>query len=207
MTEDDRLSFAPVFIINLRSVFGGDRVHVSFSFFVFGSCLRCRRIRRRGFSGQGGHRKSGNGHKSGSVDQKSSTGDVTIVSVFFSNGDVWHCNSLFLLMVQFWPRLISDRNQVRRSVSSIQTSIRLAVATSRCSSQTLCASRRRAARVLLSSANSATMSDGSTYSALLSSTRCVREIWPIECNVRPPSFRTRSATGSVMAKSCSACSS
>src|SRR6266446_6030248 len=165
MTEDDRLSFAPVFIINLRSVFGGDRVHVSFSFFVFGFCLRCRRIRRRGFSGQGGHRKSG------SVDQKSSTGDVTIVSVFFSNGDVWHCNSPFLLMVQFRPRFISDRNQVRRSVSSIQTSIRLAVATSRCLSQTLCVSRRRATSVLLSSANSAIMSDGSTYSALLSSTR------------------------------------
>ena len=40
---------------------------------------------------------------------------------------------------------------MRRSVSSIQTSIRLAVATSRCSSHTLCASRSRAASVLLSS--------------------------------------------------------
>src|SRR5882724_412671 len=201
MTEDDRLSFAPVFIINLRSVFGGDRVHVSFSFFVFGSCLRSRRIRRRGFSGQGGHRKSGNGHKSGSVDQKSSTGDVTIVSVFFSNGDVWHCNSPFLLMVQFRPRFISDRNQARRSVSSIQTSIRLAVATSRCSSQTLCASRRRAANVLLSSANSAIMSKGSTYSASLSSTRWLRKIWPIDRSVSPPILRTRSAIGSVIANS------
>src|SRR2546423_15346984 len=98
--------------------------------------------------------------------------DVDVSSVFFSNTDVWHCNFSFLLGAYCCrPRFISDRNQVRRSVSSIQTSIRLAVATSRCSSHTLCASRRRAASVLLSSASSATMSRGSTYSASLSSTR------------------------------------
>src|SRR5438874_7100260 len=89
--------------------------------------------------------------------------DVDVSSIFFSDSYVWHCNFSFLLKGHWClPRLISDRNQVRRSVSSIQTSIRLAVATSRCSSQTLCASRRRAASVLLSSANSATMSGGST---------------------------------------------
>ena len=38
-----------------------------------------------------------------------------------------------------------NRGQLRRSLSSIQTSIKLAVAMSRCSSHTLCASRRRAA--------------------------------------------------------------
>src|SRR5438552_14942457 len=97
--------------------------------------------------------------------------DVDASRVFFSNGDVRHCNSTFPPMVQLRSRFISDRNQVRRSVSSIQTSIRLAVATSRCSSHTLCASRRRAAIVLLSSASSAIMSKGSTYSASLSSTR------------------------------------
>src|SRR5882672_2143998 len=38
MAEDDGLSRAPVFEVDLRSVFGGDRVHVVFSFLVFG-CL------------------------------------------------------------------------------------------------------------------------------------------------------------------------
>src|ERR1051325_3025192 len=75
------------------------------------------------------------------------------------------------LVDQFLRRVASNRNHVRRSVSSIHTSMKLAVATSRCSSHTLCASRRRAAIVLLSSASSASMSNGSTYSASLSSTR------------------------------------
>src|SRR5207302_8396229 len=98
--------------------------------------------------------------------------DVDVSPVFFSDSYVWHCNFSFLLGVyRCLPRFISDKNQVRRSVSSIQTSIRLVVATSRCSSHTLCASRRRVASVLLSSANSASMSNGSTYSASLSSTR------------------------------------
>src|SRR5438128_1001301 len=89
--------------------------------------------------------------------------DVDVSSVFFSGSYVCHCNFSFLLMVYCCRlRFISDKNQVRRSVSSIQTSIRLAVATSRCSSHTLCASRRRAASVLLSSASSAIMSFGST---------------------------------------------
>src|SRR6059058_2438679 len=88
--------------------------------------------------------------------------DVDVSSVFFPYGYVWHCSSPFLLMAHCRPRFISDRNQVRRSVSSIQTSIRLAVATSRCSSHTLCASRSRTARVWLSSASSAIMSAGST---------------------------------------------
>src|SRR5438093_6215094 len=63
--------------------------------------------------------------------------DVDVRSVFFSCGYVWHCSCPLLLMAYCLPRFISDRNQVRRSVSSIQTSIRLAVATSRCSSHTL----------------------------------------------------------------------
>src|SRR5436309_3704754 len=125
--------------------------------------------------------------------------DVDIRSVFFPYGYVWHCSSPFLLMAHCRPRFISDRNQVRRSVSSIQTSIRLAVATSRCSSQTLCASRRRAAIVLFSSANSAIMSKGSTYSASLSSTRGVREMFPIDLSVSPPIYRIHSAIESVMA--------
>src|SRR6266566_6606813 len=134
VAEDDGLPFAPIFIVDLRSIFGCDRAHI-FALLTVQSRLPC---------------------------------------------------------------FISDKNQVRRSVSSIQTSIRLAVATSRCSSHTLWASRRRAASALLSSANSASMSNGSTYSASLSRTRWVRAIWPIECNVIPPIFRTRSATGSVM---------
>jgi transposase, IS6 family len=47
----------------------------------------------------------------------------------------------------------------------------LTTPTSRCSSHTLCASRRRAVCARLSSANSANMSSGSTYSASLSRTR------------------------------------
>src|SRR6266480_1659606 len=94
--------------------------------------------------------------------------DVDVSAVLFTDCYVWHGVYCFLLMAYCRPRVISNRNQVRRSVSSIQTSIRLAVAMSRCSSHTLCASRRRAASVLLSSANSATMSEGSTYSASLS---------------------------------------
>src|SRR5436190_2903073 len=81
--------------------------------------------------------------------------DVDVSSVFFSDSYVWHCNFSFSLMGHWClPRFTSDKNQVRRSVSSIQTSIKLAVAKSRCSSQTLCASRRHAAIILLSSANS-----------------------------------------------------
>src|SRR6266404_335010 len=133
--------------------------------------------------------------------------DVDVSAVFFSDCYVRHFDFAFLLPAYCWPRFISNRNQVRRSVSSIQTSIRLAVAMSRCSSHTLCASRRRVASVLLSSANSAIMSKGSTYSASLSSTRCTREMWPIDLSVSPPILRIRSAIGSVMAKSCSACSS
>src|SRR6266550_5797105 len=52
--------------------------------------------------------------------------DVDVSSVFFTHSDVWHDVSPCLLMIQFRPRFISNRNQVRRSVSSIQTSIRLA---------------------------------------------------------------------------------
>src|SRR6266513_2280044 len=133
--------------------------------------------------------------------------DVDVSSVFFSDSYVWHGVFSLLLIAYCRPRFISDRNQVRRSVSSIQTSIRLAVATSRCSSHTLCASRSRAASVWLSSASSAIMSAGSTYSTSLSRTRWVREMWPIDLSVSPPIFRIRSAIGSVMAKSWSACSS
>ena len=55
-------------------------------------------------------------------------------------------------------RAASKRNQVRRSASSIQTSSRLAVATSPCSSHRPCVSRMRAARCLLSSRSSASIS-------------------------------------------------
>src|SRR5260370_40735869 len=84
MAENYGLSLAPILIINLRSIFCGNCVHVSFFFFVFGFCLRCRRIRRRGFSGQGGHGKSGNGPNFGGVDPKSSTRDVDVSAGFFS---------------------------------------------------------------------------------------------------------------------------
>src|SRR5206468_9059366 len=47
-------------------------------------------------------------------------------------------------------RLASKRNQARRSASSIQTSMRLAVATSRCSSHKSCASRILLTRSALS---------------------------------------------------------
>src|SRR5207253_11307837 len=53
--------------------------------------------------------------------------DVDVSSAFFSNSDVWHCNSSFVLgAYSCRPRFISDRHQVLRSVASIQTSIRLA---------------------------------------------------------------------------------
>src|SRR5882724_1973371 len=49
--------------------------------------------------------------------------DVDASPVFFSDGYVWHCNFSFLLGVYCClRRFISDKNQVRRSVSSIQTS-------------------------------------------------------------------------------------
>src|SRR5258706_1393722 len=95
-------------------------------------------------------------------------------------------------------RLASNRYQTRFSVSSIQTSSRLAVATSPRSSHTPCASRMCAARRWLSSRNSASMSSGLTYSASLSRTRCSFPIWPIERIVPPPSLRTRSAVLSVI---------
>src|SRR5579862_260758 len=104
-------------------------------------------------------------------------------------------------------RPASYRNQVRRSVSSIHTSMRLAVAMSRYSSHTLWASRSRAASALLSSRSSASMSEGSTYSASLSDTRFSRAMCPTECSVEPPTLRTRSAIGSLIANTWSACSS
>src|SRR5262249_13484026 len=83
-------------------------------------------------------------------------------------------------------RVASNRNQVRRSASSIQFSIKLALATSSCLSQIAWASRKLAASCLLSSRSSASMSRGVTKSASLSNTRCKRPMWPIERSVVPP---------------------
>lgn len=55
-------------------------------------------------------------------------------------------------------RLASYRNHERCSASSIQTSSRLALATSPCSSHNACVSRMRAASSLLSSCSSPSMS-------------------------------------------------
>src|SRR5262249_37532694 len=104
-------------------------------------------------------------------------------------------------------RVASNRNQTRRSASSIHTSSRLAVATSRCSSHTECVSRIWEISRWLSSRSSASMSCGETKSASLSLMRCSRAMCAIERSVVPPSFRTRSATVSVAAKIWSACSS
>src|SRR5258708_1507782 len=50
--------------------------------------------------------------------------DVDVSSVFLSDSYMWHYNFSFLLGVYYClPCFISDKNQVRRSVSSIQTSI------------------------------------------------------------------------------------
>src|SRR5207302_1167329 len=73
-------------------------------------------------------------------------------------------------------RLASNRNHARRSASSIQTSSRLAVATSPWSSHTPCVSRMRSASRALSSRSSASMSSGVTYSASLSETCCRRPV-------------------------------
>src|SRR6266850_8356571 len=48
--------------------------------------------------------------------------DVDVSPVFFSDGYVRHCNFSFFPRVHFRPRFISYKKQVRRSVSSIQTS-------------------------------------------------------------------------------------
>ena len=104
-------------------------------------------------------------------------------------------------------RLASNRNQVRRSVSSMKVSSRPAVPESSWSSQSLCALRIAAAMCLLSSISSRSISRGGTYSSLLSLIVCSFEIWPIERTVVPPSLRTRSASWSVVAKIASDCSS
>src|SRR5947199_9923484 len=76
----------------------------------------------------------------------------------------------------FATRVASNRNQRRRSASSIQFSIKLAVATSSCSSQIACVSRKLATSCLLSSRSSACMSNGLTKCASLSQTLCKRPI-------------------------------
>jgi hypothetical protein len=96
-------------------------------------------------------------------------------------------------------RPASYRNRTRRFASSIHTSIRLAVATSPCWSQTTCTSRSRETSCWLSSRSSASMSATVTWSASLSATRCSRPICPIERSVVLPSLRTHSAIGSVVA--------
>jgi heme O synthase-like polyprenyltransferase len=90
-------------------------------------------------------------------------------------------------------RVASNRNHVRLSASSIQFSSKLALATSSRSSHSVWVSRIAAVNCLLSSRSSASMSLGVTYSTSLSRRRCKRLIWPIERNVVPPIFRTRSA--------------
>src|SRR5437667_9385464 len=85
-----------------------------------------------------------------------------IVSLEFALQTAQSFSEFVKLVNQLLRRVASNKNHVRRSVSSIHTSMKLAVATSRCSSHTLCASRRRAANVLLSSIHSASMSNGST---------------------------------------------
>src|SRR6266853_3864528 len=74
VTEDNRLSAAPVFIIDLYSVLSGNRV--SFPFFRRGFCLRRWRIRSRGVSGHRG--KSGNCREPGGANQKFSTRDIDV---------------------------------------------------------------------------------------------------------------------------------
>jgi hypothetical protein len=101
----------------------------------------------------------------------------------------------------------SNKNHVRRSASSIQTSSRLAVPTSLYSAQSACVRRISPASCLLSSRNSASISSGVTNSASLSSDLCRCDICPIERSVVPPVLRTRSAIGSVVAKIWAACSS
>src|SRR5260370_10336260 len=61
-------------------------------------------------------------------------------------------------------RVASYKNHVRRSPSSIQISNKLVVATSSCSSQTPCVSRRFATSCLLSARNSARISVALTNS-------------------------------------------
>jgi len=121
--------------------------------------------------------------------------DSCLARPCYSNRDCWvaQCPD------ESTARLASNRNQVRRSVSSIQTSIRLALAMSLCSSHTPCTSRRLAASALLSSRNSASMSDGSTYSASLSFTLCNRPTCPVDliscspCPIRRPCAPARPA--------------
>jgi hypothetical protein len=74
---------------------------------------------------------------------------------------------------------------VRRSASSIQVSSKLDVATSPTSSQGPCSSRKLTASCLLSSSNSASISNGFTKSTSLSKTRCNRLMWPIDRSVVP----------------------
>jgi len=90
-------------------------------------------------------------------------------------------------------RMTSDKNQVRRSVSSIQTSIKLAVATSLCCSQTSCVERSHSVSSRLSAKSSASTSFGVTNSLLLSCSRWCREISPTERSVGAPILRARSA--------------
>src|SRR5215472_12832631 len=63
---------------------------------------------------------------------------------------------------------ISDRNQARRSVSSIRFSIRLALATSPCLSHNSWAERRLRVSSRLSARSSESISSAATFSALLS---------------------------------------
>ena len=81
-------------------------------------------------------------------------------AAFEPNGSPHQRDRVVPLVILY--RLASNRNQTRRSVSSIQFSSRLAVATSPASSQVPCASRIRKANSRLSSRSSASMVCGST---------------------------------------------
>src|SRR3989442_8077762 len=155
------------------------------------------------------------------------TGDVLLIveidvaGVFLADINVWHLDSPFYCVwvgvderlgpeyfgLLHTPRTISDKNQVRRSVWSIQVSIKLAVATSPCSSQTWCVERKYRVRAWLSARSSDSISLAATSSSLLSFRRWCREMSLTDRRVVPPILRARSAISSVMAKICSPCSS
>src|SRR6266705_3707389 len=109
VTEDNRLSFAPIFVIDLCSIFGRNCRHSVLSL---------------------------------------------IAALYF---DLINDHRTF-----------SDKNHVLRSVSSIQFSIKLAVATSLCISQTSCVRRKKRVSSRLSARRSANISSGRMDSRLSS---------------------------------------
>jgi hypothetical protein len=66
VAEDDGLSFTPVVVVDLRTVFGGDRAHGVFSFAPAGGAESC----RPGTSGTPYRRESGDGCPGGGAEQE-----------------------------------------------------------------------------------------------------------------------------------------